>query len=99
MLAQFGMALMTVAFSLPVAAQTDGKSPAVADASNAECVEKLEIPAIPPLARQARLAGTLSVTVTLDGKARVDRITAEADLDNNRARGGLLHASSECDPE
>src|SRR5262249_37933893 len=57
---------------------------------NAACVERLELPKYPLLARQARLVETLSVTIMLDGSAAVEKITAKADLNNNGAQGVLF---------
>ena len=79
-------------FCLRVVAQRNDNwaASALADTSNAACVERLELPTYPLLARQARLAGTLSVTVRLDHNAVVDNVTAKADLNNNGAQGALF---------
>jgi hypothetical protein len=87
------MAALAVVFCLAGVAQQNENSPTqrlAPDTFNATCVERLEIPAYPLLARQARLAGTLSVTVTLGSGARIENIAAKADLNNNGAQGVLL---------
>lgn len=45
--------------------------------TNIACVERLEIPAYPTLAKQARIAGVLTTTVLLGPEASVGRITSE----------------------
>jgi hypothetical protein len=52
--------------------------PAVAQSeTNIACVERLEIPAYPILAMQARIAGALTATVLLGSDASVGKISAE----------------------
>jgi hypothetical protein len=54
------------------------------------CVEKIPIPPYPPLARQARLAGTLSVNARLGLKGIVGEVSAQSHLNNDRAQAILL---------
>jgi hypothetical protein len=53
---------------LPAIAQTE---------MNIACVERLEIPAYPALAKQARIAGVLTTTVLLGPEASVGTITSD----------------------
>jgi hypothetical protein len=53
---------------LPLVAQTE---------TNISCVERLEIPTYPPLAKQASIAGALTATVLLTNDASVGRISSE----------------------
>jgi hypothetical protein len=88
MIARYGTAAAAVVFCFAAVAQSDKPTPRIpADTPNAACVERLEMPTYPLLARQARLAGTLSVTVTLGPGATVENITTKADLNNNTAQG------------
>jgi hypothetical protein len=48
------------------------------------------IPEFPPLARQARLSGTLTVVVSLAQDAKVKEISAQSHLNNDRAQAILL---------
>ena len=75
-----GLLYMLPAFAQPI------PSTSATDNTNMACVEHLQIPTYPPLARQARLAGTLVVTVELSADATVRNVTAESKLNNNGAR-------------
>ena len=58
--------------------------------TNSYCLENVRFPSYPPLARQARLQGTLVVTVSLGRDATVETVSAEAHLNNDRAKSVLL---------
>ena len=91
MFSRCAMVVFTMIFCLAVVAQPRDKATSgLTDTPNAACVERLELPSYPLLARQARLAGTLSVTIALDHSAAVDKITAKANLNNNGAQGVLF---------
>jgi len=53
---------------LPAIAQTE---------TNIACVERVDAPAYPLLAKQARIAGVLTVTVLLGSDASVGKISAD----------------------
>src|SRR5579872_3101879 len=69
-----------------------GQSPerGTSDPSNWACIEKLKLPVYPLLARQARLAGTLTVFVDIGADGAVERIGARSKLNNDRAQGVML---------
>src|SRR5688572_28915184 len=60
------------------------------DTTNAECIERVQISPYPQLARQARIAGTLLVTVKLGQNGTVQDIAAESHLNHDMAKGLLL---------
>jgi hypothetical protein len=61
-------AYLLILAGLPLLAQTE---------TNIACVERLEIPTYPPLPKQARIAGTLTVGVQLGPDAAVGDISSE----------------------
>jgi hypothetical protein len=61
-------AYLLILAGLPLMAQTE---------TNIACVERLEIPTYPPLPKQARIAGTLTVGVQLGPDAAVGSISSE----------------------
>jgi hypothetical protein len=69
-----------------------GQSPEreASDNSNWACIEKLKLPVYPLLARQARLAGTLTVFVDIGADGTVERIGARSKLNNDRAQGVMF---------
>ena len=86
----FGLILLL----LPVCGQqTRSSEPTPGQANdnpNAACVEMLQLPTYPLLARQAGLAGTLSVTVNIGPDGKVERLSARSKLNNDRAQSVLL---------
>jgi hypothetical protein len=61
-------AYLLILAGLPLMAQIE---------TNIACVERLEIPTYPPLPKQARIAGTLTVGVQLGPDAAVGSISSE----------------------
>lgn len=84
----------TVLLGLVVLVRATAQQPtatsAPQDATNILCVEKIQIPTYPPLARQARVAGTLSVKVKLGQNGIVSEVSAQSRLNNDRAQAILL---------
>jgi hypothetical protein len=60
------------------------------DTSNIECVERIQVPTYPPLARQARLSGSVVATVTLAADGGVEQVTTSARVQANQAARGIL---------
>jgi hypothetical protein len=54
------------------------------------CVQKIQIPSYPALARQARVAGKLSVNVKLGENGIVSEVSAQSHLNNDKAQAILL---------
>jgi hypothetical protein len=86
----FGLTLLL----LPVCGQqspfSEPTSGQANDNPNAACVEMLQLPAYPLLARQAGLAGTLTVTVNTGPDGKVQQLSARPNLNNDRAQSVLL---------
>ena len=85
-----GAAVLGVIWLCPLIAQQNGPAASAQEAANARCVEKFQIPSYPQLARQARLVGTLSVTVRLGSDGAVEKISAQSHLNNDGAQAILL---------
>jgi hypothetical protein len=85
----FGMILLAPAYAQQGLLAVPTPAPAQ-DTSNTGCIEKLQIPAYPLLARQARLTGTLSVTVDLGTNGNIEKVSARSQLNNDRAQSVLL---------
>jgi len=65
--------------------QTNQSAPEQGD-SNMSCVERLEIPGYPALAAQARIQGTITVSVALASDGRVGKVETEAASKYSQAR-------------
>ncbi len=85
--ATLGTVVLGLVWLFPVSAQQFGPTQ---DPTNAICAERIEIPSFPMLARQARLSGTLSVKVKLGPNGAVAEVSAESQLNNDRAQPVLL---------
>jgi hypothetical protein len=85
----WGTVVCGIVLCIPSQAQQPA-STAPSDETNSTCAQRIQIPSYPPLARQARLAGTLSVTVKLGNNASVDEVSAQSHLNNDRAQAVLL---------
>jgi len=66
---------------LPLMAQTE---------TNIACVERLEIPSYPALAKQARIAGAVTATVLLTNDASVGKISSEWTSQSASAKAGAI---------
>lgn len=62
--------LLLLILSVPTMAQME---------TNIACVERLDIPTYPPLAKAARIAGALTTTVLVGSDASVEKIASEWD--------------------
>jgi hypothetical protein len=69
---------------LPAVSQTSSGDP-----SNAYCVERLDIPAYPLLAMQARITGTVTATVHLSARAAAQDVMAVSSPKIGRAKAIL----------
>ena len=63
-----------------------------ADDTNASCIEKLQIPNYPPLARHARLSGTFTTTVVIGPDATVQSISSEMVAKFSQSKGIFIPA-------
>jgi hypothetical protein len=61
-------AYLLILAGLPLMAQTE---------TNIACLERLEIPTYPPLAKQARIAGALTVAIQLGPDSSVGNVSSE----------------------
>jgi hypothetical protein len=61
-----------------------------ADDTNASCIEKLQMPVYPVLAKQARLWGTFTVSVTLDPDASVQTVSSEMESNVRPSRKAIF---------
>ena len=61
-----------------------------ADETNASCIERLQMPVYPPLARQARLSGTYTVSVLLGPDASVQGISSEMESPISPSRKSIF---------
>src|SRR5579862_6268748 len=77
--------LLGLMYLVPAIAQQIPGSSATGS-TNMACVENLQIPTYPWLARAGRVAGTLVVKVKLSADAKVEDVTAEPHLNNNQAQ-------------
>ena len=58
----------------------------IEDASNISCVERIQLlTTYPPLARQARIQGTVKAFVQLSANGAVERITVDSDIPRGEA--------------
>lgn len=90
MIAIRGIVLLGLVWLFPASAQQTGPTASTQDATNAVCAEKIQMPSYPSLARQARIVGTISVTVQLGPNGTVEKISAQSHLNNDRAQAILL---------
>ena|SRR5258706_3987601 len=60
--------------------------------SNIACVERLPMPAYSPLARQARIEGTVTASVLLSPQAAVELITTDYESRKSSVTGALIHS-------
>jgi TonB family protein len=84
--------LLGLVWLFPGSAQQTEPAAPTQDATNTACAEKIGLPVYPPLARQARIEGTLSVTVEVGTNGAVERISAQSHVNNDRAQAILLTA-------
>jgi hypothetical protein len=86
--------LFSLLILVPVCAQqrppVNAEESPLRDGTNSQCVEKLQFPSYTPLARQARLQGTLIMTLSLGQDGTVAKVSAESHLNNDRPSGALL---------
>jgi hypothetical protein len=89
MMITWGTIVCGIVLCVPSQAQQPASIPP-GDETNVACAQRVQIPSYPLLARQARLAGTLSVKVKLGANASVDEVSAQWHLNNDNAKAVLL---------
>lgn len=73
-------------------AQQSGPASPVQDTTNAMCVENMQIPSYPPLARMARIEGTLSVTIKLGRDSAANEVSAQSRMSTDNGKEILVSA-------
>jgi hypothetical protein len=90
-IATWGTSLLSLSLLLQASAQqAQSNVPESAQDSNAACIERVQVPSYPPLARQAQVEGVLVVNVKLAPNATVKEVSAQSHLNVDRFAPILL---------